>query len=162
MQQSSSEDKINPRMLLRYQYYDGEFIRWDTIIRFIAAEHFIKTGELHYLYKKDCDTRWFYLHKSYDGYNAELTYGYFEKIIRSFMDYGRFNECHSLTVNNNLLLFDGTHRLGVSLAMNLDYVLFEKIEIKNDRCSNANLGYYKERFTNNEVILIVNKLKELL
>jgi hypothetical protein len=156
------ENKIHPRKLLEFQVDKyNTFRRWDTIIRCIAAEHYIKTGKMHPLYKKDCDLRWLYIHKSYDTYNTEITKGYFEKTIESFLSYGAFDKDEPLSVNKDLLLFDGTHRLGVALAMKLDCVFFE-IDTNAGTYLNADFDYYKERFTESEVNLIKCKYDEIM
>jgi hypothetical protein len=153
--------KINPHRLLTYQYDDGKFVRWDTIIRCIAAEEYIKTGHAHYLYKKDCDLRHFHIRENYDNYNSDMNVLIFEKMVRNFMHHGEFMDESRVQIYDDYLLYDGTHRLGISLAMNLDYVLAEILEHERKDIA-AGLDYYKERFTGEELGMMINKYDELI
>lgn len=153
-------EKINPVDLLKFQVYDGEFIRWDTIIRVITAEHFIKTNEIHPLYKKDCYTRHLYIHRNWEGYNPQFCN--IEKHIKSFMKSGEYLKKYPIEVYEDMLIHDGTHRLGISIAMNFKELWIKTLSGDCHSSHDATLQYYKERFRAEEVKLMIDKYNEIM
>jgi hypothetical protein len=158
MQRSSNESRIDPKILLNKQFFNNRFIRWDTIIRSITVKHFVQTGKMHYLYDKDCYHRHKSVRGSLDGFYEVQELQNYKKLIKKFLKYdGEYKDSHPLIIDKNFLLEDGTHRLGIALALDYPYVIIEKENITKKVIGPFYFEYYKERFTDEEIKLMVNE-----
>jgi len=93
--------------LLSYQYKNGEFNRYDIVVRYMAAEECLqKNGCGFDLYKKMQEQRGFVV--------VEEAVERYTKLIKSIEKYG-FDPNSQLPVDSRQNLVDGAHRLALAL-----------------------------------------------
>lgn len=98
----------NTDKFLAYQYKDGKFNRYDTMVRYLAVENHLEKNNFGFeLYQKMQTKRGF----------VEGAEEKFKNLIDSVSQNG-FDECSALPVGNNQELADGSHRLALALYFN--------------------------------------------
>jgi len=135
---------------LGYQYVNGNFNRFDTIVRYLAVENFYHKNDYGFeLYRKMQDKRGFI-----EGAEAK-----FKDLIVSIEKNG-FSIYSPLPVSRNQALIDGSHRLAIALYFNqtilpirrslFNYSIFYGID-----------WFIKNNFSDKEIKLITDKKKEI-
>jgi len=133
----------NTDKFLAYQYKNGKFNRYDTIVRYLAVDNHLGKNDFGFeLYRKMQTKRGFVK-------GAEEK---FRNLIDSVSQNG-FDECSSLPVGKNQELADGSHRL--ALALYFDEKL---IPLKLNRFAYDTfygIDWFKENnFTKDEINLL--------
>lgn len=156
-----SVNKCDPYDILRKQHYNGEFVRWDTVIRWICAEEYLKTGVLPCLYSKDVVLRHLEVHGNLDNFSPDLGEINFKRIIDFYIGCNSYKDTYPILLTANELLVDGTHRLGISAAFKFNFV---DIAISNVGIDGefVYFDYYKKRFTSKEILLMEKKYYQLM
>ena len=152
---------LHPLYVMKKQFYNDNFVKWDIIIRYIAARHYLQTGEIHKIYDKFCYIRAKFLNP--EGYLRQYdTNEQFIKIIESLKKHS-YIWLHRIYLDRDWLLQDGAHRLAAALALNIDEVYCNKMDYKIDLDLRFNnLNWYKIRFNNNEYKMMLKAYKELM
>ena len=118
-----------PTIELYFQQYntDKTFNRYDIIVRLLAIENYYNENNFGWaLYKKMQNFR------IKDGY-SELSVENFIKLIQSWEKYGYDIES-KITVNKNIELLDGSHRLALAL-----YYKTKELAVKVENTDNKPL-----------------------
>ena len=161
--QNKYELIITPELLFSLQHKNSSFNRYDIVVRYLAIEnHFGKNDFGMELYNKLQDKRNEYL-KSIGAKIAsddlvENKKDKFIPLIESFEKNG-FDLKKAISVNEDLGLVDGSHRLACAL-----YFKSEKIAVKKNQTSKVDYGldWFEKYFTEKEIELISNKYKQLM
>ena len=111
---------------LQWQFSDGKFIRYDTLLRLHTAEKYIQKMEKFSNYKLiDLNDGIF------DDYNRmqSLRCGYsiqthlrFQELIHSVQQKGLYTDCYPITLAQDGKFNDGSHRLACALAWGVETI----------------------------------------
>lgn len=133
---------------------NGELLRYDIVVRYLAIEEYYGRNDIGYsLYKKmqNCRVK--------DGY-AETALITFQNLIRSYDENGYDHESY-IQVDKNLNLIDGSHRIALGLFHGYDritaYILNSNhpVDYRID-------WFFENGFTAEEIKVINSKTKVLL
>lgn len=160
---NSYELEVSPAFLFLSQHTNGIFNRYDVVVRFMAIEEingannsglalYIKMQQARnqYLASKNKRIKIEDLHQNKEGM--------LQNLVTSFRSTG-FNPKFPLTVNSNLKLVDGSHRLACALYFNAETILVEKSESLD---VDYGLDWFRNYFESDEAITIQEKYREML
>jgi len=157
----SLELKVSPAFLLLSQNLEGTFNRYDAIVRYMAIEELQGANNTGLrLYHKMQRARNRYLISKGIKIKPEDTNkdGTLMTLVESFSRHG-FNAKYPLTVNPQLGLVDGSHRLACALYYNVESILVEKSgSMKVD----YGFDWFSRYFEPEELLLIQQQYREIL
>lgn len=136
-------------------FIDGECIRHDVIVRFIAVEHYMLMGIVDPLYKKLQERRMATMAKGRKvSYNPKrLT-----RLVDAFKRDG-FRANTPIILGLNEQIIEGAHRLACCIYFNINPVPIEKWSDKNG--SQEHRSWFIQNFTEEELKIIDKKKEEL-
>lgn len=144
----------NVKEIFLNQFIDGKCNRLDTVVRYLAIDNYYGKNEYGFeLYKKMQGKR---IKQEY----VEESVNKFVKLIASF-EAGGYKENSLITVDKDLSLFDGSHRLALALWHGIEKI---NCKVYNEK---VNVTYGVEWFIENdfsieEIKIIMEKADELL
>lgn len=148
-----SVEVIDVWKLLKKQYDNKVFCRFDIIVRLLAVEDYfgISTCGIS-LYRKMQDKR------VKEGYSL-IAEERFRHLIKSWEQKG-YDEDSEIIVSNKYKLIDGAHRLALAIYFGLSYVKVRKI----DKIARTDFGmeWFAQYFEKDECTEIMNKYKEIM
>jgi len=111
--------------LLQWQFDQGQFGRYDTLVRIDTLDKFINTNEQDSLNSNDSlgslnDKRFIYYKKMQEVRVQRNTLLRFQELAYSIKLKGFHVDRYPLTVDTQGRLIDGSHRLACALALNVD------------------------------------------
>ena len=141
---------IDIRELLARQYIDGEFNRFDIIVRLLAAENYYQLNEYGFeLYKKMQEAR------VRAGY-SEMSVNRYKELIRSYKQRG-YDSRSEIIVDSNLGLVNGAHRVALAIYYKIPNVNL-RIE-KGTRDIRFGMEWFQQYFCSEECKILEEKLK---
>lgn len=147
--------RIKVADLLKKQILDGEFNRYDIIVRLISVEEYLKDDNYNFkLYKKMQHKR-----MRADPARCHEYITQFKTLIKSIHDHG-FEEGCPILIGNTLHIIDGSHRMACCLHYNVQYITAKVHE--RDMYAPYNIKWFHDNlFTFKEIKKINKRWEEL-
>ena len=146
------QQMISPNLLISRQIINGEFNRFDIIVRYLAIHSFINNDDSGIdLYQRMQNKR---------GSTAfSRPWKEFQKLISSFNKYG-YDNTFPILVNDDLHIVDGAHRLACALYFNIPFIPI-KVNSKLDY-SVYSIEWFKENsFSSSEISFLYDQKNEI-
>lgn len=153
---------INTRDLLYFQTDNNELMRMDIIVRYLVVESYkygvFSRGSIDALglYKKMQETR--ITNKTNYGSTAVNQY---MELIESFEKKG-YDSNSYITVDKNLTIIDGSHRLALSLYFDIPLLSILIINTEFNGKDYSIDWFFKNGFSTDEIKLIQNKAHSII
>ena len=143
---------ISPNLLISKQIVNGEFNRFDIIVRYLAIHSYINKDDTGVnLYQRMQDKR--------GATEFSRPMKEFQKLIRSFNKYG-YDNTFPILVNDDLHIVDGAHRLACALYFNIPFISI-KVNSKLDY-SVYSINWFKENsFSSSETSFLCDQKNTL-
>ncbi len=136
-------------------FLDGNCIRHDVIVRFMAVEHYRNTGKILPMYEKLQMKRMETLAKGRDvRYDTERL----PRLVESFGEIG-FNRGTPIIIGLNEQIIEGAHRLACCMSFGIEIIPMEKWSDKNG--SREDGKWFPRNFTKEENDVIARKEEEV-
>lgn len=142
---------ITTNDLFLSQYKDDYFNAVDIVVKYLAIENYYGLNNYGFkLYEKMQNNR------INDNWNER-----FVELIKNFEKNGMKN-IFPIETDINYSIHDGAHRLALAMFFRINDVFVKVYNIDNTRRTYDLNWFKKNKFTDEEIIIIENKLKELL
>lgn len=143
---------IDVRELMLQQYIDGEFNRFDIIVRLLAVENFYRNNDYGFrMYEKMQEKR------VREGYSS-VAVKRFKALIDSF-EQKKYDGKSEIIVDSNLRLIDGAHRMALAI-----YHKIPNVKIRIDKCVrdiNYGIEWFQQYFLLADCKILEDKLMQV-
>jgi hypothetical protein len=142
-------------LLKKALFVDGQCIRRDVIVRFMAVEHWKDTGKILPLYEKLQLCRMATLAKGRDVRYDPMR---LPRLIASFAGIG-FNRGTPIILGRNEQIIEGAHRLACCMSFGIEIVPIENWSDRNG--SKHSTTWFRENFTKEENDVITRQEEKI-